>query len=193
MPTFEARSWGLRHRPELQQDAIASMVEQLLREARDPREQFMVTNFSHYLKCLCADNFMRTLRQEGLSYRRDDQGNPQGRPRHVPHVLVDSISHMPSAAPFDEETQAWDIADNEDPLEEQLAELEAKRILSRITDPVNRTIVELRVFGGLQWEEIATICGMSERTMRLRYNKTRAQLQNILLAEADSQTHATAV
>src|SRR5579859_1870902 len=61
---FQRRSLGLRHRPDLMEDAMAGMAEQLLREAQDPREEFMVLNFTHYLRCLCADNFNAVLRQE---------------------------------------------------------------------------------------------------------------------------------
>jgi hypothetical protein len=63
MPEFRRRAWGLRHRPDLMQDAISAMIEQTLREARDPNERFMLLNFIHYLHCLCADNFNRILRQ----------------------------------------------------------------------------------------------------------------------------------
>ena len=34
MPEFQRRSYGLRHRPDLMEEAIAGMIEQLLREAR---------------------------------------------------------------------------------------------------------------------------------------------------------------
>jgi hypothetical protein len=35
------------------------MIEQTMREARDPNERFMLLDFIHYLHCLCADNFNR--------------------------------------------------------------------------------------------------------------------------------------
>ncbi len=70
-PEFQRRTHGLRQRPELREEAIANMNEHLLREAMDPKEVFMTQNFIHYLRCLCADEVTRVLRQEGLHYRRD--------------------------------------------------------------------------------------------------------------------------
>src|SRR6266567_8596490 len=81
---FHKRTYGLHQRPELREEAIANMNEHLLREAMDPQEIFMTQNFIHYLRCLCADEFTRVLRQEGLHYRRDKDGRPSGRPQHVP-------------------------------------------------------------------------------------------------------------
>src|SRR5579871_385063 len=101
-PAFQRHSQGLRHRPELREEAIANMGEHLLREAQNPKERFMTQNFIHYLRCLCADEFNRVLRQEGLYYRRDDEGRPSGRPHHVPRSLMEPL--RPAAA------------DNEEPL-----------------------------------------------------------------------------
>jgi len=88
-PMFQRHSQGLRHRPDLREEAIANMGEHLLREAQNPHEVFMTQNFVHYLRCLCADEFNRVLRQEGLFYRRDAEGRPSGRPQHVPRSLIE--------------------------------------------------------------------------------------------------------
>ncbi len=40
-PEFQRHTWGLRHRPELREEAIANMSEHLLREAMDPQEVFI--------------------------------------------------------------------------------------------------------------------------------------------------------
>jgi RNA polymerase sigma factor (sigma-70 family) len=183
MPEFQRRAWGLRHRPELMEDAIASMIEQLLREARDPREEFMTLNFIHYLRCLCADNFGRTLRQEGLSYRRDEQGRPAGRPQHVPRALVERIDVSA------EENEAHEgngitVADPRDAYEDRMAALEAQRILGYLPDPFDRQIVILRALEGMRWDDIAAICGKTERTMRLRFEKARARLREQIEREA---------
>ncbi len=182
MPEFQRRSWGLRHRPDLMEDAVAGMVEQLLREALDPREVFMTQNFIHYLRCLCADNFSRTLRQEGLSYRRDEQGRPAGRPQHIPRALIERID-LSAEEREDAGAQAQTVADPHDAYEDRLAAVEAQRILSYLPDPLDRRILALRVFERLQWEEIAALCGKTERTMRLRYEKARVVLQERLTAE----------
>jgi DNA-directed RNA polymerase specialized sigma24 family protein len=187
MPEFQRRSWGLRHRPDLMQDAIGGMIEQLLREVRDPGEQFMLLNFIHYLHCLCADNFSRILRQEGLSYRRDEHGRPVGRPQHVPRALMERID-----VPLDDNEEGTgpgrDIAATKDQLGDRLAALEAQRILAYLTDPLDRQIMILRVFEHMRWDDIAAVCGKTERTMRLRYEKSRARLREILEAESAAAT-----
>ena len=182
MPEFQRRSWGLRHRPDLMEDAIAGMVEQLLREALDPREVFMTQNFIHYLRCLCADNFSRTLRQEGLSYRRDEQGRPAGRPQHIPRALIERID-LSAEEREDAGSLAQTVADPRDAYEDRMAAVESQRILGYLPDPLDRRIMALRVFERLQWEEIAALCGKTERTMRLRYEKARTLLQQRLTAE----------
>lgn len=183
MPEFQRRSWGLRHRPDLMEDAIAGMIEQVLREAQDPTEKFMTLNFVHYLRCLCADNFSRVLRQEGLSYRRDEQGRPAGRPQHVPRALVDRIDV--AAEDREEATlgQGAVIADPRDELEERMAAVEAQRILEYLPDPLDRQIMVLRVLDHLRWDDIARLCGKTERTMRLRYEKALVRLRQSIEAE----------
>jgi DNA-directed RNA polymerase specialized sigma24 family protein len=182
MPEFQRRSWGLRHRPDLMEEAIAGMIEQMLREAQNPGEKFMVLNFVHYLRCLCADNFNRVLRQEGLSYRRDELGRPAGRPQHVPRSLVERID---LAAEDGEEpgAQASVVADPHDRLEERMAALEAQRILSYLPDPLDRQIMVLRALNHMRWDDIAKVCGKTERTMRLRYEKALVRLRQSIEAE----------
>lgn len=182
MPEFQRRSYGLRHRPDLMEEAIAGMIEQLLREAQNPREEFMLANFIHYLRCLCADNFQKVLRQEGLSYRRDAQGNPAGRGMHVPQALVDRLD-VPVSESDGGESAARDLADRSDPLATRMASLEAQRILRYLTDPLDQRIMLLRVFEEMRWDDIAALCGKTERTMRLRYEKAKALLRERLAAE----------
>ncbi|HEX8730565.1 MAG TPA: hypothetical protein VF725_00785 [Ktedonobacterales bacterium] len=185
---FRRRALGLRHRPDLMEDAIAAMTEQLLVEALNPAEIFMTQNFIHYLRCLCIDNFNRTLRQEGLRYRRDAQGHPLGRPQHIPRALIEQI-----ALPTDERDEPGGgsdvIADPRDTLHERMAAVEAQRILSYLPDPLDQRIFVLRALEQRQWEDIASLCGKTERTMRLRFEKARITLRTALaaeLADADS-------
>jgi len=182
MPEFQRRAGGLRHRPDLMQDAIQGMIEQLLREAMDPREEFMTLNFIHYLRCLCADNFGRVLRQEGLSYRRDAQGRPAGRPQHVPRALVETID-ISAEDRDDPAAQNRTIADPHDTISERMASLEAQRILNYLPDPLDQRIMILRVFEQLRWDDIAAVCGKTERTMRLRFEKARVKLREAIEAE----------
>jgi DNA-directed RNA polymerase specialized sigma24 family protein len=182
MPEFKRRAWGLRHRPELMEEAIAGMIEQVLREAQDPRETFMTQNFIHYLRCCCADNFGRVLRQEGLSYRRDEQGRPAGRPLHVPQALVERID-VAAEDREDAGAQGTVIADPRDATEERMAALEAQRILSYLPDPLDRQIMVLRALNHLRWDDIAKLCGKTERTMRLRYEKSVVRLRQCIEAE----------
>jgi DNA-directed RNA polymerase specialized sigma24 family protein len=182
-PEFQRRSYGLRHRPDLMEEAIAGMIEQLLREVQNPREEFMLANFIHYLRCLCADNFQRVLRQEGLSYRRDAQGNPVGRGMHVPQALVDRLD-VPVTEANGSETAMRELAEPSDQLEARMASLEAQRILRYLTDPLDQRIMILRVFDEMRWDDIAALCGKTERTMRLRFEKAKVLLRDRLAAES---------
>ena len=182
MPEFQRRSYGLRHRPDLMEEAIAGMIEQLLREAQNPREEFMLANFIHYLRCLCADNFQRVLRNEGLSYRRDAQGNPVGRGMHVPQALVDRLD-VPLGDGDGAETVGRELADPGDQLATRMASIEAQRILRYLTDPLDQRIMILRVFEEMRWDDIAALCGKTERTMRLRFEKSKALLRERIAAE----------
>lgn len=182
MPEFRRRAMGLRQRPDLMEDAIAAMIEQVIREARDPNEVFMTQNFIHYLKCLCIDNFNRMLRQEGLSYKRDAQGRPIGRPQHIPRALIERID-VRLDDQDDPVGPGSAIADPTDAVGSRMAAVEAQRILAYLPDPLDQRIMILRVLEGRQWEEIAALCGKTERTMRLRFEKARTRLQDCLRAE----------
>jgi RNA polymerase sigma factor (sigma-70 family) len=183
MPQFRRSAAGLRHRPELMEEAIQGMIEQVLTEALDPGEVFMTQNFIHYLRCVCADNFTRMLRQEGLRYRRDEQGRPAGRPNHIPRALIEQIDAQPDEHD-DQPGIVGVVADPRDTLDERMASVEALRILEGLPDALDRRIFALRALYKLQWEEIATLCGKTERTMRLRFEKARVTLQQRLAAEA---------
>lgn len=180
VPEFQRHSWGLRHRPELREEAIANMGEHLLREALDPNEVFMTQNFIHYVRCLCVDEFNRILRQEGLRYQRDEEGRPVGRPHHVPRALMEPLQ----AAPLDSEAPpSADVADPLDQYEHLHANEESQRILTFLSDPLDRKIMVLRAIEGMKWDDIAVICKRTERTIRLRYEKARAYLRECLALE----------
>jgi DNA-directed RNA polymerase specialized sigma24 family protein len=184
-PLFQRQTQGLRHRPELREEAIANMAEHLLREAMDPGEIFMTQNFIHYLRCLCVDEFNRVLRQEGLYYRRDDEGRPAGRPQHVPRALVESLQPMRD----DEEGQIGaDVADPHDQYEEMHAGQESIRILTYLHDPLDRKIMVLRAIEGMKWDDIAELCSRTERTVRLRFERSRSFLRECVLQERRSRS-----
>ncbi|MDQ2905385.1 MAG: hypothetical protein M3Y81_17800 [Chloroflexota bacterium] len=165
---FQRRTLGLRHRPDLREDAIANMNEHLLREALDPKEIFITQNFYHYLRCLCADEFTRILRQEGLHYRRDSEGRPSGRPQHVPRTLMEPLYTGPTD---DDGSPGADVADQEDQYERLHALDESQRILAYLSDPMDRIIMVLRIFERMKWDDIAQVCKRTERTVRLRYER----------------------
>ena len=82
------------------------------------------------------------LRQEGLYYRRDDEGRPAGRPRHVPRSLVEPLQ----VSRDDDEGQIGaDVADPHDQYEEMHAGDESQRILMYLQDPLDRKIMVLRI------------------------------------------------
>src|SRR6059058_6131597 len=177
-PEFQRHTWGLRHRPDLREEAIANMGEHLLREALNPKEVFMTQNFIHYVRCLCADEFTRVLRQEGLHYKRDKEGRPSGRPQHVPRSLIEPL--RPAQAD-DEGVLAADVADPEDQYERLHSVDESHRILTYLADPLDRMIMVLRAIEGMKWDDIAVLCKRTERTVRLRYERTRSYLRDCIL------------
>jgi DNA-directed RNA polymerase specialized sigma24 family protein len=185
---FQKRTYGLRHRPELREEAIANMNEHLLREAMDPGEIFMTQNFIHYLRCLCADEFTRVLRQEGLHYRRDTEGRPSGRPQHVPRSLIEPLRPAPAD---DEGVLSADVADPHDQYEGLHALDESSRILTYLADPLDRMIMVLRAIEGMKWDDIAVICKRTERTVRLRYERARSYLRECIDRERVSYMHQT--
>lgn len=178
-PVFQRHTQGLRHRPELREEAIANMAEHLLREAQDPNEVFMTKNFIHYLRCLCADEFHRVLRQEGLYYRRDDEGRPEGRPQHVPRSLVEPLQ-MPRD---DEGPISTDVADPNDQYEVMHAGDESQRILTYLQDPLDRKIMVLRAIEQMKWNDVAVLCDRTERTVRLRFERARCYLRECMMKE----------
>jgi DNA-directed RNA polymerase specialized sigma24 family protein len=178
--TFQHCARGLSHRPDLREEAEANMTERLLREARDSKEIFITQNFIHALRMLCIDEFKRTLRQEGLLYRRDSDGRPGGRPHHVPRSLMESLQPTPvdSDAP-----PAADVADPLDHYDQLHAREESMRILNMLDDPLDRMIMVLRVLRSWKWDEIAQACKRNERTIRLRYEKACSVLKILLVNE----------
>lgn len=179
-PVFQRHSQGLRHRPELREEAIANMAEHLLREALDAKEIFMTQNFIHYLRCLCVDEFNRMLRQEGLFYRRDAEGRPTGRPQHVPRSLIEPLRPTP---PDDESAPIADVADPHDQYEQLHAQDESQRILTYLQDPLDRMIMVLRAIEGMKWDDIALVCKRTERTVRSRYERSRSYLRECMARE----------
>lgn len=187
-PTFQRYTQGLRHRPELRDEAIANMAEQLLREVQNPREIFITQNFIHYLRCLCTDQFNRVLRQEGLYYRRDEEGRPEGRPQHVPRALVESLQ-APRQRDDNESPPGADVIDPHDQYEEMHAEQESQRILTYLQDPMDRKIMVLRAIEGMKWDDIAVVCERTERTVRMRYERARSYLRECVVRERPVLTY----
>jgi DNA-directed RNA polymerase specialized sigma24 family protein len=179
-PLFQRYTQGLRQRPELREDAIANMSEHLLREAQNPGEVFMTQNFIHYLRCLCVDEFHRVLRQEGLFYRRDEEGRPSGRPQHVPRALIEPLQPAPAD---DESAPTADVADPHDQYEDFHAMDESQRILTYLNDPLDRMIMVLRTLENMKWDDIARVCQRTERTVRLRYTRASSYLKECLTRE----------
>jgi RNA polymerase sigma factor (sigma-70 family) len=178
-PMFRKMARGLINNREAFEDALQEMSLQLMSEALDPNEDFMTQNFAVYLRGLCVDNFQRTLRYEGRGYRTNDQGQIVSRPQHVPAPLMRSIDQ-----PFAGDNEAADvIADPADEIEASLSNLHAHDILQQVPDRLDRTIIWLRVWMDMTWDEIAATCNMSERTMRGRFKRAIDDLRATLSQE----------
>src|SRR6266852_3036826 len=180
-PECHRHTWGLRPPPDPRGEAIANMGEHLLREAMNPKEIFITQNFIHYVRCLCVDEFNRVLRQEGLRYQRDDEGRPSGRPYHIPRSLMEPLQQTP--ADSDGSLPSADVADPEDQFEHLHANEESQRILTFLSDPLDRKIMVLRAIEHMKWDDIAVICKRTERTIRLRYERARSYLRECILRE----------
>ncbi|GCE48225.1 sigma-70-like protein [Thermosporothrix hazakensis] len=179
-PIFQLHTQGLRHRPDLREEAIANMAVHLLQEVQDPREEFITLNFARYIRCLCIDEFNRVLRQEGLIYKRDEEGRPLGRPQHVPQGLRDSLN---TTVNDESNSPGADVADPQDQYEQLHAVYESQRILHYLSDSLDRKIMVLRAIKGWKWDEIAEICQKNERTVRLRYERARSFLRQCIAQE----------
>jgi len=184
---FQRHAKGLAHRPDLREEAIANMTERLLREVKDPKEQFITQNYIHAVRCICVDEFKRLLRQEGMLYQRGSGGRPLGRPRHVPSVLIEPLQPTPID---DEMPPSADVADARDDYEQMHGDEEARRILSYLSDALDKKIMVLRALEQFKWDEIAQIVGRNERTVRLRFEKATSYLKECLAKERATYTPA---
>jgi DNA-directed RNA polymerase specialized sigma24 family protein len=86
---------------------------------------------------------------------------------------IDSDGSLPSS----------DVADPEDQYERLHANEESLRILTYLSDPLDRKIMVLRVLEQMKWDDIAVICKRTERTIRLRYERARGYLRDCILRE----------
>jgi len=86
---------------------------------------------------------------------------------------ADSDGSLPSA----------DVADSEDQFEHLHANEESQRILTFLSDPLDRKIMVLRAIEHMKWDDIAVICKRTERTIRLRYERARGYLRECILRE----------
>jgi len=115
-----------------------------------------------------------------LRYQRDEEGRPTGRPHHIPRALMEPLQ----TTPLDSEAPPTaDVADPHDQYENMHANEESQRILTFLSDPLDRKIVILRAIEGMKWDDIAEVCKKTERTIRLRYEKARAYLRECLASE----------
>src|SRR5947208_5219296 len=86
--------------------------------------------------------------------------------------------------PIDSDTMpSADVADPQDPYEHLHANEESLRILTFLSDPLDRKIMVLRAIEHMKWDDIAVICKRTERTIRLRYERARSYLRECILRE----------
>src|SRR5437868_4528987 len=78
---------------------------------------------------------------------------------------------------------AADVADPLDQYEHLHAAEESQRILTFLSDPLDRKIMVLRAIEEMKWDDIAAVCKRTERTVRLRYERARGYLRDCVLKE----------
>jgi len=116
-----------------------------------------------------------------LRYQRDDEGRPTGRPHHVPRILIEPLQPTPTDS--DALLPTADVADPQDQYEHLHAYEESQRILTFLSDPLDRKIMVLRAIENMKWDDIAVICKRTERTIRLRYERARSYLRECIQRE----------
>jgi len=82
-----------------------------------------------------------------------------------------------------------DVADPQDQYERLHAYEESQRILTFLSDPLDRKIMVLRAIEGMKWDDIAVVCKRTERTVRLRYERARSYLQERIRREQANYEH----
>ena len=60
---------------------------------------------------------------------------------------------------------------------------ESQRILMYLQDPLDRKIMILRAIEEMKWDDIATLCDRTDRTVRLRFERSRRYLRERVMRE----------
>ena len=178
---------GLRHRPDLREEALANMRERLWREVMFTENTSITEHFPHYLRCMASEEFRRILRQEGLLPRRDASPRRGNVPLHVPRSLISSLDELPSDNTSQSAKAQASLLADEDLYGQWHAEMEVQRLLAYLPDPLDRTVLVLRAIEGMKWDDIAGHCHCTERTARLRYKQVCAFLRNVLSQEQEAE------
>lgn len=112
--------------------------------------------------------------------------------RSMRQVLVDQARRRTSAKRGGEWIRTT-LSDGQGSVEVDPNEmLELDRALEEL-EPRQRQVVELRFFGGLEEEEIASLLDLSARTVRRDWVKARARLYRRLYVQADGGNSATSI
>src|SRR5437899_10790723 len=82
-----------------------------------------------------------------------------------------------------------DVADPLDQYEHLHASEESQRILTFLSDPLDRKIMVLRAIEGMKWDDIAVVCKRTERTVRLRYERALSYLQQRIRRDQANYEH----
>jgi len=94
------------------------------------------------------------------------------------------------ASADNEDPLVADVADPQDQYETLHAEDESQRMLTYLTDPMDRMIMVLRAMEDMKWNDIALLCKRTERTVRLRYERARSYLRECIIREQAEYMHA---
>ncbi len=150
---------------------------------------FMQQNFKVYHHRICIDTFKKMNRDEGFSKQGNDQTASAGKPRHIPQTNMVSIDYV---RPNSEERQEpLEIADNYS-LENEVADQNQIRdVLLLLNSHEDVNIVYMRVFLHMQWNEIASIMKISDRTARNHYQQAMQYLKSQLSPDSLFQSGDT--
>jgi DNA-directed RNA polymerase specialized sigma24 family protein len=108
----------------------------------------------------------------------------------VPRSL---ISTFQASSLDDDAPPSSDVADSHDQYEHFHASEQCQYILKFLPKPLDRKIMVLRAIEGMKWDDIAAICGLTERSIRMHYEKAVKILSDCLLRESSLLGQSTQI
>ncbi len=182
---------GFKTKQHLLEEAVSEINtkiwNELIQQKNMQEVPFMQQNFKVYHQRVCIDTYKKTNRDEGISKQGSDQST--GKPRHVPQTQMVSVDYV---RPNSEDRQEpLEIADDYSLENTVIGADQIQNILLLLDSPNDAKIVYLRAILQMQWNEIAEIMKISDRTARNHYQQAIQFLQSQLSPDSLFQSGDT--